>query len=185
MLHDTFDVRDIDEYLDDPFEPPSEPGMPIVIISHSEPKLFHCHYKVFPAYWRCSLCPPNHCFNRWGMRAMLDPERHYLPSCPRPNCSASATEETFLVNAQKENIMQASGVNLMESRAQDSYMWCCQCLGLRGDGAHRENDCAHCVNFKQRKCRGCVMCNKFLEPTRFCNGDMVYNAVLNLHARAV
>jgi hypothetical protein len=119
---------------------------------------------------------------------MLDKNRHdlHLPSCPRPNCSGTATEETFLVNAQKEDIMTVSGANLMDSRARDSWMWCCRCHSLRGYNATDANGCAHCADCKQNPpCQHCVKCNKFLEPTRLAPGDMVYKGVLDLHARAV
>ncbi|KAK3309869.1 uncharacterized protein B0T15DRAFT_546033 [Chaetomium strumarium] len=181
----TFDLRDMDEYVEDPFAPPSEPGRPTVVKGRSDLKWFYCHYKVFPAYWRCPRCPPNDCFHRWDMGAMLDVQRHDLPTCPRPGCLAKATDESFLVNAQKEDITTVSGANLMESRAQDSFMWCCRCWSLRGYMANDQNGCAHCADCTQSECRDCVRCNKFLEPTRLCTGDLVYKGVMDLHARAV
>ncbi|KAK4156155.1 hypothetical protein C8A00DRAFT_12876, partial [Chaetomidium leptoderma] len=182
---DPFERRDMEEYLNDPFKPQLEPGKEMIVVSGSDLKWLCCHYKVFPAYWQCMSCPPHDCFNKWDLKAMHESDGNYRPSCSRPNCGASATSQSVLVNAQKERIATLYGENLMASRVEEPFMWCCQCASLQGDGRNQNPDCDHCINFKESNCPECVRCNKFLEATTFANGDMVKWGVLHLHTRAL
>jgi hypothetical protein len=81
--------------------------------------------------------------------------------------------------------MALGGENLMPSRFEASFMWCCKCGGLQLAGKDQTNPCFHCVDFRESHCRECLWCNKFLEPTEFANGDIVCWGVLHLHIRAL
>jgi hypothetical protein len=159
----------MEEYLGNPFAATPEAGKQMVIISDSPPWL-HCHHKFFPAYWQCKACPPNRCFNGWDLKALYQSSRDYQPSCSRQGCAASVTSETVLVNTQKESIMTLGGENLMPSRFEASFMWCCECGGLRQAGRNQSDPCSHCVDFQESDCGECLWCNKFLEPTEFPTG---------------
>jgi hypothetical protein len=150
---DLFEKRELGMYLDDPFRP-AAPGKQIIVTHGPTTEWLHCHHKVFPAFWRCLSCPPHNCFNRWDIRAMDDPSGTYYqpPDCFRPNCRAPITNQTVLVNTQKESIMTVGGENLMPSRVEEPFMWCCQCAVLRGQGRKRDPECVHCVNYEDSRC---------------------------------
>jgi hypothetical protein len=182
--NDRFLTRTMEEYLGNPFAATPEAGKQMVITSDSPPWL-HCHHEIFPANWQCKACPPNRCFNGRDLKALYQSSRDYQSSCSRQGCAASVTSETVLVNTQKESIMTLGGENLMPSRFEASFMWCCECGGLRQAGRNQSGPCSHCVDFQESDCGECLWCNKFLEPTEFPNGDIVQWGVLHLHSRAL
>ncbi|AEO70582.1 uncharacterized protein THITE_156856 [Thermothielavioides terrestris NRRL 8126] len=178
-----FDYREIEEYLANPWSPPSAPGKQIVIMNKSEPKWLHCHHVVFPVYWQCPACSAH---NKWDVRAMLGPDQNYGPSCSCHRCGALAHRDTALLNAQKDEITKLSGHNLMSTRLDASYMRCCACHGVRFlEGPDRGNGCAHCADPQRSRCPDCVLCNRFLEPLQYCNCDPVKHGVLDLCRRAL
>ncbi|KAK4098604.1 hypothetical protein N658DRAFT_412200, partial [Parathielavia hyrcaniae] len=164
------EYRTLSEYLRNPLRAPSEPGSHIIVWAES-PGWLRCHHKVFPAFWQCNGCPPNRRSRAWSMTTMHASALDYRPSCS--NCATSVTSQAVLVNTQKESIMTFGGENLMPSRVELSFMWCCRYRGLRwvGSGQIRGTRCAHCVGFQASRCPECVWCNKFLEPTKFADGD--------------
>ncbi|KAH6853990.1 hypothetical protein B0I37DRAFT_421201 [Chaetomium sp. MPI-CAGE-AT-0009] len=176
---------DVVEYLRNPFTRQSEPGKETIVVSSLSPRWLHCHHKVFPAFWKCMACPPNNCFDRWDVGAMEDQGPNYRPFCSRSNCGAPASSQSVLVNTQKESIMTLAGKNLMASRVEEPLMWCCSCAAFRGHGGGQNPDCAHCINFEESSCPDCVRCNKFLEPTKYGNGEVVQYGVVHLQARAL
>lgn len=181
--HNVVEHVEVVDYLNNPFTHQPEHGKEIVVVSRLSPMWLHCHHKVFPAFWKCMTCPPNDCFSRWDIHGMEDQARNYRPSCYRVYCVAPATRQSVLVNTQEESIMTLGGQNLMARRAEQPLMWCCHCTGFRSRGGGHNLDCAHCANFEGSSCRDCVGCNKFLEPIKFGNGDMVQFGVAHLHAR--
>ncbi|KAH6650505.1 hypothetical protein F5144DRAFT_588966 [Chaetomium tenue] len=183
--HSIVEHVDVVDDLNSPFTRRPEHGKEIVVVSSLSPTWLHCHHKVFPAFWKCMVCPPNDCFSRWDIHEMEEQARNYRPSCYRVYCVGPATRQSVLVNTQKESIMTLSGQNLMTSRAEEPLMWCCHCTGFRSRGGGHHLDCAHCANFEGTSCRDCVRCNKFLEPTNFGNGEMVQFGVAHLHARGL
>lgn len=71
----------------------------------------------------------------------------------------------------------------MADRVEEPFLWCCKCAGLRGEGRRQNPDCDHCASIEESSCSSCVRCNKYLEPTRFSNGDIVYWGVLDVCSR--
>jgi hypothetical protein len=183
---DLFDERDLDDYLNNPYRYPTHPDRQLILKgSPSNLPWLHCHHKVFPVHFQCMLCPQHNCLDYWRIREMAKDAREYQPRCPRPRCGANITTGTVLVNAQKEDIMTVGGENLMESRLRETFVWCCNCTALRSLDGHENQECAHCAHPRESRCPDCIKCNKFLEPVRFCNQEIVHRGVLHLHMRAL
>lgn len=86
---------------------------------------------------------------------MDDPTSTYYqpPFCSRPRCGAPVTTQSVLVNTQKESIMTVGGQNLMPSRVEEPFMWCCQCANFRGEGRDQDPECVHCLNSEENRCK--------------------------------
>lgn len=190
---DIFDYRSVTQHLYNPYAPPSRPGNMILVESYIDGKRVLVCQELFRARWRCASCPPGEDGtegNWWHNETCLSRDRHAaLPVCARPGCRAAASAMSVLTNAQREDVARVDCENLMLDRVgAEPYTWCCRCKQCRGpltEGARDGIGCAHCADYRDSVCRDCVRCNRFLEPTRFCNGDYVMNGLLDLHYRAL
>jgi hypothetical protein len=149
-------------------------------------KELFCH-QVFAAYWQCGKgCYGDRSYNRVNIFAALGGELPLSSSLSCSNCGEPGKDITVLANGQKQPIMLTSGEVLMSSRLNtERYMWCCHCRDLSVDGVSRNNNCDHCRNPRGNRCPQCFRCNDYMEPTRFCNGDLVKYGILHVHESAI
>jgi hypothetical protein len=189
-----FEFRNLREFLLDPFTNHPAHGRHLILKCRATICWLHCHHKVFPLWWKCSAgCPAHDCFDCFNLVELTGDRKNYRPHCSRTGCGAPINPNVVLLNAQKEEVMTAAGENLMPSRLEEPLMWCCACYNIRGhnwgwrirrDNGQETPVCSHCENYQSSACPDCIRCNKFLEPVRFCNGDIVRYGVLHVHQLA-
>ncbi|KAL1843824.1 hypothetical protein VTJ49DRAFT_7175 [Mycothermus thermophilus] len=179
-----FVYRHLGDYLRNPFVNHPRGNKQLILTCVATINWLNCHYKVFPIWWKCiDGCPPHDAFDYWSVLKLTENPAEYRPRCFRPGCQGRIRPNTVLLNAQNEEIMTVSGENCMPSRMEEPLMWCCSCGNIRGgiwdSPAGPSRGCSHCDSYSESTCEQCVRCNKFLEPVRLCNGDLVKWGVLH------